>query len=508
MDAQNVAETLTLNERKILKALSNPMLIGAIQRATGLQDVEINRAVMWLKNKKVVHVDEQVKDIIVLGKNGELYRKTGLPERRFLQAVQTPGTLQEISDSTKLSSQELQISLGALRQKKAIVAKRKAELEISLTPEGEKLLKQDFPEELFLKKQFPLSLSEISAKELPVLESLKRRKDIVVSSAVKVRNVFLTEFGKRVKSEMKDAQDVLEKLTPQIIKSGSYQGKSFRRYDVEASVPDIFAGKRHFVNQAVSYARQIWLELGFKEMEGPIVSTGFWNFDALFTAQDHPVREMQDTFYLKSPAKGRLPDKKLVASVKAVHEHGGNTGSLGWRYNWSPEEAEKNVLRTHTTVLSAQTLAKLKEWPAKYFSVGKCFRNEALDWSHLFEFNQSEGIVVDKDVNFKHLLGYLKIFFTKMGYPKIRFRPAYFPYTELSLEVDVFHPVQKKWLELGGAGIFRPEVVEPLLGEPVPVLAWGVGFDRVITTYYSITDLRDLYKNDIKKTREARLWLE
>jgi phenylalanyl-tRNA synthetase alpha chain len=155
-------------------------------------------------------------------------------------------------------------------------------------------------------------------------------------------------------------------------------------------------------------------------------------------------------------------------------------------------------------------LAKLKEkdLPAKFFALGKNFRNETVDWSHGFEFNQTEGIVIDENANFRHLLGYLKQFFSKMGYEKIRFRPAYFAYTEPSVEIDVFHPEKKVWLELGGAGMFRPEVTIPLLGKHIPVLAWGPGFDRILMDYYSIKDLRELYKNDITKLRQMKFWVK
>jgi len=147
-----------------------------------------------------------------------------------------------------------------------------------------------------------------------------------------------------------------------------------------------------------------------------------------------------------------------------------------------------------------------KNVPAKYFALGRCFRNETVDWSHGFEFNQTEGIVVDENANFRQLLGYLRQFFNKMGYGKIRIRPAYFAYTEPSLEIDVFHPTQKKWLELGGAGMFRPEVTIPMFGKHIPVLAWGPGFDRIIMEYFNITDLREMYKNDINKLREKKFW--
>jgi phenylalanyl-tRNA synthetase alpha chain len=203
-----------------------------------------------------------------------------------------------------------------------------------------------------------------------------------------------------------------------------------------------------------------------------------------------------------------LPDEKIVNAVQATHEYGWTCNSTGWQYKWVPEFAKKLILRTHTTSLSARTLATLRnaELPAKFFSVGRCFRNETLDWKHLAEFYQTDGIVVGEDVTFRHLLGYLTRYFTKLGFPKARFRPSYFPYTEMSVEIEVLHPVQKKWLELGGAGIFRPEVVKPLLGKDIPVLAWGPGFERLVMVNYNIQDIREMYWNDLKQLREARIW--
>ena len=186
-------------------------------------------------------------------------------------------------------------------------------------------------------------------------------------------------------------------------------------------------------------------------------------------------------------------NKKLVNEVREAHETGLG-GSSGWKYKWDEEKAKKLVLRTHTTCLSAETLASLKKenLPAKFFAIGKCFRNETVDWKHGFEFNQTEGIVIDKNANFRHLLWYLKEFFKKMGFEKIRFRPAYFPYTEPSIEIDVYIKEKNKWIELGGAGIFRPEVVKPLLGKDTPVLAWGPGFDRTLMNYYKLKDINHL----------------
>jgi phenylalanyl-tRNA synthetase alpha chain len=216
---------------------------------------------------------------------------------------------------------------------------------------------------------------------------------------------------------------------------------------------------------------------------------------------------MQDTFFIKD-ATAKLPDKKLVSEVKRAHE-GGVDDSLGWQYKWDSEDSKKVLLRTHTTALSVHQLvevAKNKEFPAKYFAMGKCFRNETVDWSHGFEFIQTEGIVVDENANFRQLIGYLLQFYRKMGFEKVRVRPAYFAYTEPSLEIDVFHPVHKKWVELGGAGMFRPEVTVPIFGRHIPVLAWGQGVGRIMMEYYKILDLREMYKNDINKLREMKFW--
>ena len=228
----------------------------------------------------------------------------------------------------------------------------------------------------------------------------------------------------------------------------------------------------------------------------------------LATAQAAPasaaVPGYLSDFYGESAFLGLAPGQAGQNAVGFT-----NTGSTGWQQPWSEEKAKELLLRTHNTVLSAQAIARLNEsdLPAKFFTVGKVFRNETMDWKHLFEFTQVEGIVVDPKANLRHLKGYVREFFLKMGFKDVRLRPSHFPYTEPSLEVDVLHPLRNEWVELGGAGIFRPEVVQPLLGRAVPVLAWGLGMERIITDYYKITDLRDIYRNDVQQLRDARLWV-
>lgn len=514
MDLKNLILKLHPLERAVLPILKAETELKNIIQSSNLQEIEVMRALQWLENKNALKLSKEAKKIVLLAQNGQKYRREGLPERALLNVLDEEfAGINVLTKKSKLSREEISISLGQLKRKAAIETEKGEDglLQVKITEQGKRLKEKKTPEEQFLEKEFPLELEEIKDLDRYAFDELKKRKDFLKVEEEKKVTIELTELGK-ILASADLGEEGIGRLTAEMLKTGSWQDKPFRAYDVEINVPKISGGKKHFVNQATDYARQIWLEMGFREMTGNFTQTSFWNFDALFTAQDHPVRELQDTFFLGGEAeKGNLPaDKKLIASVQKMHEAGGKIGSRGWQYAWNEEEAKRNVLRTHTTVLSAETLFSLrgKELPAKFFALGKCFRNEALDWSHLFEFNQTEGIVIDQKANFRHLLGYLKQFFRKMGFPQARFRPAYFPYTEPSVEIDVYHPVHKKWIELGGAGIFRPEVVVPLLGKDIPVLAWGPGFDRIILDYYRITDIRDLYRNDLKQLREMRVWLK
>ncbi len=498
---QELLESLHPLERKVLPHLQSTNSLKKLIEKSKLEEVEVLRALQWLENKKIITVQKSTKEIISIDKNGLIYLKKGLPEKRFLEAIKnSPLTLKEIQNKTSLDQNELSISIGSLKKKNAIALKDK----VSITEEGKKL--KEFPEESFL-KSLPRETKNLVKEEINIYNELTSRKELIKTDLVKEVNFLLTSLGKEI-SKHKLNENLIESLNTKILLSKEWKNKNFRRYDIKTQAPKIYPGKRHFSNQASKYIKRIWLDLGFKEMQGPLIQSSFWNFDVLFTAQDHPVRELQDTFFLDYPNKIDLPDKKLVSKVKEMHENGRLVKSKGWQYSWNPEEAKKLVLRTHTTCLSAKTLSELKTFPAKFFSIGKVFRNETLDWSHLFEFTQTEGIVIDENANLQHLIGYLKEFFSKIGFEEIRVRPGYFPYVEPGIEVDVYHPQRKKWVELGGAGILRPEVVVPLLGKNIPVLAWGLGVDRIIIDYYDIKDLRDLYKNDIKKLRETKIWLK
>ena len=502
MDLKKAVESLSPNEVKIIPYLRENLT--DICRKSNLDKTSVIRALEYLYQKKIINLSFKEKKVVELGVNGAFYKKKGMPERRLMNFLTEKRIISfaEVKKQGDLTDNEIKVSIGILKKSNLINLKKE---NIIFNAEKKEIYKR-IPEEIFL-DALPLYQESLSNEQKEILKNLLRRKDLVRVKNEKVTDIKITKLGKKIiKSEVK-GKGMIEQINPTMLKKENFwKGKKFRRYDVSSPVPAIRGGKRHFVNQASDYARKIWTELGFKEMEGNMVIPSFWNFDALFTAQDHPVREMQDTFFIDK--KTALKNKKIVNKVKESHEKGVK-GSTGWQYEWDEEEAKKLVLRTHTTPLSVQTLAGLNvsELPAKFFALGKCFRNETIDWSHGFEFNQTEGIVVDRNVNFRHLLGYLKEFFKKMGFDKIRFRPAYFPYTEPSVEIDVFHPEKKIWFEIGGAGIFRPEVVIPLLKENIPVLAWGPGFDRTLMDYYEIKDIRELYKNDISKLRKIKFWL-
>lgn len=444
----------------------------------------VMRNILEMKAQGIIETWEQDEVIFTLTREGEKALAEGLPEEQLINFLKSRG--------------EVHINDINIKDKQIAIAWAKSKGAITINKGIVKLINE-----------------KINVEEKDLLRNVKEKKTIEEKDVVRLKKrKFLEIIAKtyvyaRIRPELRGIEIKMEEevteLTPEIIKN--WKDKKFKKFDIYSPAKQVYSGKQHPVNQVIECVRKIWLDMGFKEMTGSKVVQGFWNFDALFTPQDHPAREMQDTFYLNYNLQQINANKQIIQRVKEMHENG-DEKSDGWGYEWKESYASKLLLRTHTTVLSALQLASLKpkDLPAKYFAISKVFRNETLDWKHLFEFYQVEGFVASNDVNFKHLLGYLKVFFKKMGYDKIRVRPAYFPYTELSLEIEIFMP-EKGWVELAGAGMFRPEVVKPLFGDEIKVLAWGLGLERIIMNYYELQDIRDVYTTDINKLRELKRWL-
>ncbi|MCX8162946.1 MAG: phenylalanine--tRNA ligase subunit alpha [Candidatus Micrarchaeota archaeon] len=349
--------------------------------------------------------------------------------------------------------------------------------------------------EVLEKKSWPTLVEEekLSGCTLSFLESLKKRGLVEQKQVIDDYIVSLIKDYQPLKQEEKPT---ISQLSREILLSGSWKNAYLSPYNLEVEVSGQTLAKFHPIQALRRKIKQIFLSMGFKEMSGPIVESSFWNFDALFQPQDHPARDLADTFYINKQSRAEV-DSSLIKKIKKIHEQ-------KWGGVWSEELACSTVLRTHTTSISARTLFKKKnKLPEKFFAIGKVFRNEATDYKHLAEFYQVEGIVVWKNANFSHLLGILKEFYLKLGFEKIRFRPSYFPYTEPSLEIEVFDSSRSQWLELGGAGIFRPEVSLPLCGI-YPVLAWGLSLERPLMLSFDIKDIRLFYKNEIDWLREFK----
>ena len=338
-------------------------------------------------------------------------------------------------------------------------------------------------------------------------DSLKGRRELVTVRERSRRSVALTKQGRELaaalaRGEISELVEVNE-LTPELLADGRWREVDFRRYDVSLAADSVHPGKTHPLMRVIDKVRLAYLELGFSEAGCEMAESAFWDFDCLFQPQDHPAREMQDTFYLKQPAKYGLPeDSGLVDRIRRTHEDGGDTGSKGWRYSWSAERAAQVVLRTHMTASSIRALSRHPHPPHKVFSIGRVFRRETVDNTHLPEFHQVDGIIIDEQASLASLMGTLGKFYERLGINDIKLKPAFFPYTEPSVEVHI--KWGDTWMEMGGAGVFRPEVTQPF-GVKHPVLAWGLGVERLAMAYYGVRVIKDLYQSDFSWLRSVPL---
>jgi len=505
MNTDKIIRELSQNEKKVLLTLDKIKGIGSpddiFKKGDFSQKVEVANASSWLQSKKLVKIEDHIKTVYSLGKEGKEFLKKGLPERRALQVISDKkgkASLEELS--RVLSNHEIPVAIGWLKRNKWVdIQKEKGKTYLELTDDGRKALKIETNDEKILKYLDKNPNSELEDDQIKTLLS---RKNVIKEREIIYSTISLTKNGKKVIDKGFEILDEISQITSSVIRNKEWEHKSIRPYDINAFAPAVYGGKPHPLIDLISRTHQIFLEMGFQEIEGNFVESCFWNMDMLFIPQDHPAREMQDTLYCKNPSKMKIKDRKLLEIISSVHENGGNTSSIGWGYKFSRSEGEKVLLRTHTTVNTIQYLYKNPKPPSKVFSIGRVFRKENLDSTHLPEFYQIEGIIHEKEANFRQLIGILKEFYKRMGFKKIRFRPAYFPYTEPSMEVEVFW--NGEWMELGGSGIFRPEVTEPI-GVKSPVLAWGLGLERLAMLKFDLKDIRSLYISDLDWLRNQPL---
>ena len=449
-------------ERMFIEALNNGEV--SLKEFAEQKGIDVNglySILEELKAKGLVRVEEQVSKRIEISEEGREYLERGFPEIRVVMKGKEGKSIGDLSPDEK------RIGLGWAKRKGLIEIK---EGKIVPTERGiQALVRYELAEKLKSKEDDP----ELVKRGLIKIEEIKE------IHVIPLRPI-----------EIKEEEGIGE-LTKDIIVSGTWKNKRFKSYNTEVPGRKPPIGERHIINRFANRIRRIFVEMGFEEMEGELVESAFWNFDALFQPQDHPARELADTFYVRKPNKLPLPEEELVRRVSEVHKD-------KWKYEWDHEEAQKVVLRTHTTTLSARKLAGLKENNGKFFSIGKVFRNEAIDYKHLAEFHQIEGIIVWDKANFRNLLWILKEFYKRLGFDQIMFKPSFFPYTEPSLEIHAYFKEKNAWIELGGAGIFRREVSIPLFGR-YPVLAWGLSLERPLMMELGLKDIRTFYKNDLRE---------
>lgn len=431
-----------------------------------------------------------------LSDEGAKYAKVGLPEKRLLKYLLT----KEVRDKSVLKTLWQDNILQMDKKEYGIALKWALEKGWILFEAGKiiypetNLEKLKGPDEVLLKLIVENETFKSVPKELSEGIKLLLKRGLISAEDLYEEIIRPTDLGKQItESQISIWIKRKSKITSRDIESGDWERTlgELKAYSSTEMPPLCYIGKKHPYLHFLEKVKRILIGLGFEEARGGLVETEFWNFDALFQAQDHVAREIHGTYHLKFPQQGRLIEPAIVERVGVTHENGWETNSTGWGYKWSPDQAMKLVLRTQGTAVSARFIAKKPPLPVKMFCIDRVFRPEKLDATHSMEFFQLEGIVIDEGLTLRHLMGFMQELALALGLKSIRFKPGYFPFTEPSVEAFVYHEKLGREIEALGAGIFRPEVTYPL-GIKQPVLAWGIGFDRLAMAALGIPDIRDL----------------
>ena len=330
-----------------------------------------------------------------------------------------------------------------------------------------KKIKDDF----LLKLEKKLSLSEINE----IKTNLFGKNGLISSQFKKIGSISESE-KKKFASELNLIKDELQdQINSKINEIQSEEiNKKLEKEKVDITLPErtFVRGKIHPVSQTIDEISSIFSEIGFSVEEGPDVENEYNNFTALNTPDNHPARDMHDTFYL--------------------------------------DEKKEKLLRTHTSPVQIRTMLKDKP-PFKIIAPGRTYRSDS-DQTHSPMFHQVEGLHIDKNINMGHLKGCLNYFikeFFEVKKIKMRFRPSHFPFTEPSAEVDIGYEIKDgkivigegdKWLEILGCGMVHPNVLKNVKVDSSKYqgYAFGIGIDRLAMLKYGINDLRAFFDCDYR----------
>ncbi|GMO62467.1 MAG: phenylalanine--tRNA ligase subunit alpha [Treponemataceae bacterium] len=549
MDATLVKNLHPLEVRVLLAFTSGEELSSkTLQQKLSYKEGHANQAFSWLLGKGLCkEVRKESYTFYEITETGIAFAQNGTPEERILELLKSRAaesgfaglSLGQIAEALKLENKDVGSAFGAL-SKEGVLAMNEAKLAAYTN--------HPYPERILLTKTLlqkaaagvagadkalsgrePSAIAPIdsalidsasnaialidektlSPKELEVISLIAKKRGAADSPFRRIEREVtiytLTREAEEVAAELKKqgiSGDETGALTQKMLEDGSWKNKPFRSYNTALPPARIIPGR---INPYVAFLEGVkdkLCSLGFEEFDGPLVETEFWNSDALFMPQFHAARDIHDVYYVKNPTHATKIDEPFLSNIANAHETGGDTGSRGWNYSFDKDFTRRLILRSQGTVLSAHQLAKAKI-PGKYFGIARCFRYDKVDATHLSDFYQTEGIVLGKDVNLRTLLGFLEIFAREIaGADEVKYVPGYFPFTEPSIEVHIKHPVLG-WFELGGSGIFRPEVTKSM-GIDVPVIAWGIGIDRMALMALGLNDLRELFSANIEDVRLRR----
>ncbi len=328
-----------------------------------------------------------------------------------------------------------------------------------------------------IKEEFIFKLSQkLNFSDINEIKSNLFGKNGLVSSQFKKLGSLAEAERKKFATDLNVIKDELQDLIDFKIKEiqNAEINEKLENEKIDVTLPErtFTRGKIHPVSQTIDEISSIFSEIGFSVEEGPDVENEYNNFTALNTPDNHPARDMHDTFYL--------------------------------------DEEKETLLRTHTSPVQIRTMLKDKP-PFKIIAPGRTYRSDS-DQTHAPMFHQVEGLCIDKDINMGHLKGCLNYFikeFFEVKKIKMRFRPSHFPFTEPSAEVDIGYEVRDgkiiigegdKWLEILGCGMVHPNVLRNVKIDPKKFqgYAFGIGIDRLAMLKYGINDLRSFFDCDYR----------
>ncbi|MDR1446618.1 MAG: phenylalanine--tRNA ligase subunit alpha [Treponema sp.] len=524
-DIQNTVKNLHPLEIKIILSgkRGDELSIEKVEKALNFKSGNGNQALSWLAGKGIVEEIRRESAVFYeMTDLGRQWKEKGSAEERIIELVRIKSGLRmpDIARELGMENRDVGSAFGSLSKLGILAMDGEKQVVMSLPAED---LENGRPktgpgaEHLALirgllekgAEKSLLSESDLSPAERDAIGGMAKKRGAADAPFRQIdRETVIYGFTSEweaVSAALRAAGITGEEagaLSPEMLETGAWKGKIFRSYNVQVPPTRLVPGRSNPYSQFLEGVKDKLVSLGFEEFDGPLVETEFWNSDALFMPQFHSARDIHDVYRIAQPEYAKSIDEPWLSNVASTHENGGKTGSRGWNYAFDMDFTRRLILRSQGTVMSAKTLPHAKI-PGKYFGILRCFRYDRVDATHLPDFYQTEGIVLGEDVNLKTLLGMLEMFATEVaGAKEVKYVPGYFPFTEPSVEVHIRHPILG-WFELGGSGIFRPEVVESL-GVRVPVAAWGIGIDRMALMALGLNDLRELFSYDIENVRLRR----